>query len=169
MIERGQGDVHLRREGIPERQKDPTEGRQIRQSHRHRSDCAHGRHDCNGNRYDLDRPPERQPRILVEDFASCSSSRKRWCFRLVTVIPACLYLPRRVIGFNDFMNSVPEGGKLMMPAIPILVLARLERYDGRPARYLCTFGHQSEFQPDELLCRWSSSALHSFIVYSSTS
>ena len=26
-----------------------------------------------------------------------------------------------------------------------------ERYDGRPGyRYLCTFGHQSEFQPDEL-------------------
>ena len=34
-----------------------------------------------------------------------------------------LYLPRRVIGFKDFMNSVPEGGKLMMPAILILVLA----------------------------------------------
>ena len=33
------------------------------------------------------------------------------------------YLPRRVIGFKDFMNSVPEGGKLMMPAILILVLA----------------------------------------------
>ena len=34
-----------------------------------------------------------------------------------------LYLPRRIIGFKDFMNSVPEGGKLMMPAILILVLA----------------------------------------------
>ena len=33
------------------------------------------------------------------------------------------YLPRRVIGFKDFMNSVPEGGKLMMPPILILVLA----------------------------------------------
>ena len=56
-----------------------------------------------------------------------------------------LYLPRRVIGFKDFMNSVPEGGKLMMPAILILVLAWTLK-----GRYLCTFGHQSEFQPDEL-------------------
>lgn len=61
---------------------------------------------------------------LVEDFANCSSSESLVFAGLVTVgFLLLLYLPRRVIGFKDFMNSVPEGGKLMMPAILILVLA----------------------------------------------
>lgn len=61
---------------------------------------------------------------LVEDFANCSSSEALVFAGLVTVGFLLLpYLPRRVIGFKDFMNSVPEGGKLMMPAILILVLA----------------------------------------------
>lgn len=61
---------------------------------------------------------------LVEDFANCSSSEALVFAGLVTVgFLLLLYLPRRVIGFKDFMNSVPEGGKLMMPAILILVLA----------------------------------------------
>ena len=61
---------------------------------------------------------------LVEDFANCSSSESLVFAGLVTVgFLLLLYLPRRIIGFKDFMNSVPEGGKLMMPAILILVLA----------------------------------------------
>lgn len=61
---------------------------------------------------------------LVEDFANCSSSESLVFAGLITVgFLLVLYLPRRVIGFKDFMNSVPEGGKLMMPAILILVLA----------------------------------------------
>ena len=90
---------------------------------------------------------------LVEDFANCSSSEALVFAGLVTVgFLLLLYLPRRVIGFKDFMNSVPEGGKLMMPAILILVLAWTLKgmTDALGYRYLCTFGHQSEFQPDEL-------------------
>ena len=61
---------------------------------------------------------------LVEDFANCSSSESLVFAGLVTVgFLLLFYLPRRVIGFKDFMNSVPEGGKLMMPPILILVLA----------------------------------------------
>ena len=61
---------------------------------------------------------------LVENFANCSSSESLVFAGLVTIgFLLILYLPRRVIGFKDFMNSVPEGGKLMMPAILILVLA----------------------------------------------
>lgn len=53
---------------------------------------------------------------LVEDFANCSSSESLVFAGLVTVgFLLLFYLPRRVIGFKDFMNSVPEGGKLMMP------------------------------------------------------
>ena len=60
----------------------------------------------------------------MEDFANCSSSESLVFAGLITVgFLLVLYLPRRVIGFKDFMNSVPEGGKLMMPAILILVLA----------------------------------------------
>ena len=61
---------------------------------------------------------------LVENFANCSSSESLVFAGLVTIgFLLIFYLPRRVIGFKDFMNSVPEGGKLMMPAILILVLA----------------------------------------------
>ena len=61
---------------------------------------------------------------LVESFANCSSSESLVFAGLVTIgFLLVFYLPRRVIGFKDFMNSVPEGGKLMMPAILILVLA----------------------------------------------
>ncbi len=61
---------------------------------------------------------------IVSDFANCSSSESLVFAGLVTIAFLLIYyLPRRVIGFKDFMNSVPEGGKLMMPAILILVLA----------------------------------------------
>ena len=61
---------------------------------------------------------------MVENFANCSSSESLVFAGLVTIgFLLVLYLPRRVIGFKDFMNSVLEGGKLMMPAILILVLA----------------------------------------------
>ena len=60
----------------------------------------------------------------MENFANCSSSESLVFAGLVTIgFLLIFYLPRRVIGFKDFMNSVPEGGKLMMPAILILVLA----------------------------------------------
>jgi len=61
---------------------------------------------------------------IIEAFANCSSSESLVFAGLVTVgFLLIFYLPRRVIGFKDFMNSVPEGGKMMMPAILILTLA----------------------------------------------
>jgi len=61
---------------------------------------------------------------LVEDFANCSSSESLVFASLVAIIfTAFLYLPRKVITFKDFMNCFPEGGKLMLPACLILVLA----------------------------------------------
>lgn len=61
---------------------------------------------------------------IVEDFANCSSSESLVFATLVAIIfTLILYLSRRVISFKDFMDSVPEGGKLMMPAVIILVLA----------------------------------------------
>ncbi|SCW63739.1 transporter, NhaC family [Lachnospiraceae bacterium C10] len=61
---------------------------------------------------------------LIENFANCSSSESLVFAGLVTTgFLLIFYLPRRIIGFKDFMNSVPEGGKLMMPAILILTLA----------------------------------------------
>lgn len=61
---------------------------------------------------------------LVEDFANCSSSESLVFASLVAIIfTAFLYLPRKIISFKDFMNCFPEGGKLMLPACLILVLA----------------------------------------------
>ena len=62
--------------------------------------------------------------LIAPMIANCSSSESLVFAGLVTIgFLLVFYLPRRVIGFKDFMNSVPEGGKLMMPAILILVLA----------------------------------------------
>ena len=61
---------------------------------------------------------------LVEDFANCSSSESLVFASLVTIVfTAVLYLPRKVVTFRDFMNALPEGAKLMMPACLILILA----------------------------------------------
>ena len=56
---------------------------------------------------------------LVEDFANCSSSESLVFAGLITVgFLLVLYLPRRVIGFKDFMNSVPEPSSLRFPPAP---------------------------------------------------
>ena len=84
---------------------------------------------------------------LVEDFANCSSSESLVFAGLVTVgFLLLFYLPRRVIGFKDFMNSVPQGGKLMMPPTPDSGAGLdAEGHDRRAGhRRLCAPGRQPE-------------------------
>lgn len=90
---------------------------------------------------------------LVEDFANCSSSEALVFAGLVTVgFLLLLYLPRRVIGFQGFYEFRSRRWQAYDARHPDFSAGLdSERYDGRPGyRYLCTFGHQSEFQPDEL-------------------
>ncbi len=61
---------------------------------------------------------------VVAAFANCDAEISLIFATVVTVIfMGFLYLPRRVITFRDFMDSLPEGGKMMIPAILILTLA----------------------------------------------
>ena len=61
---------------------------------------------------------------VVDAFAGCDAEISLIFATIVTVIfTAVLYLPRKVITFKDFMDSLPEGAKLMIPAILILTLA----------------------------------------------
>ena len=61
---------------------------------------------------------------VVEAFAGCDAEVSLIFGTFVTLIfMLLLYLPRRVIKFKDFMNCVPEGFKLMIPAIMVLILA----------------------------------------------
>jgi len=89
---------------------------------------------------------------LVEDFANCSSSESLVFAGLVTVgFLLLLYLPRRhrLQGFYEFRSRRWQAYDARHPDFSAGLDS--ERYDGRPGyRYLCTFGHQSEFQPDEL-------------------
>ena len=89
---------------------------------------------------------------LVEDFANCSSSEALVFAGLVTVgFLLLLYLPRRVIGFKDYEFRSRRWQAYDARHPDFSAGLDSERYDGRPGyRYLCTFGHQSEFQPDEL-------------------
>ena len=61
---------------------------------------------------------------VVDAFANCDAEISLIFATTVTVIfMAVLYLPRKVIGFKEFMNSLAEGCKLMVPAILILTFA----------------------------------------------
>ncbi len=61
---------------------------------------------------------------VVDAFANCDAEMSLIFATTVTVIfMAVLYLPRKVISFHDFMQSLVEGAKLMMPAILILTFA----------------------------------------------
>ncbi len=61
---------------------------------------------------------------IVEAFGNCDSSTSLvlggFGAILVTFV---LYLPRKILNFKDFMGSVNDGIKMMVPAITILVLA----------------------------------------------
>lgn len=87
---------------------------------------------------------------LVEDFANCSSSEA-----LVfghSGIPAASVSAapcHRLQGFYEFRSRRWQAYDARHPDFSAGLDS--ERYDRRPGyRYLCTFGHQSEFQPDEL-------------------
>ncbi|MBQ3544836.1 MAG: Na+/H+ antiporter NhaC family protein [Lachnospiraceae bacterium] len=61
---------------------------------------------------------------VVDAFANCNAEMSLIFATLVTVIfMAVLYLPRKVITFKSFMDSLAEGAKLMVPAILILTFA----------------------------------------------
>ena len=61
---------------------------------------------------------------VVDAFAGCDAETSLIFSTIVTVLfCAVLYLPRRVIRFKDFMNALPDGAKMMIPAILILTLA----------------------------------------------
>lgn len=61
---------------------------------------------------------------IIDDFANCDAEISLIFSTIVTVIfTFVLYIPRKVISFKDFMNSLPDGAKLMLPAILILTFA----------------------------------------------
>lgn len=61
---------------------------------------------------------------FIDAFANCDSITSLIFGTAVTIIfMAILYLPRKVITFKDFMSSLPDGCKLMVPAILILTFA----------------------------------------------
>ena len=61
---------------------------------------------------------------VVDAFAGCDAEVSLIFSTMVTVIfTGILYLPRKVISFKDFMGALPEGAKMMTPAILILTLA----------------------------------------------
>lgn len=61
---------------------------------------------------------------VIDAFANCDAEMSLIFGTMVTVIfTGLLYLPRKVMSFKDFMESLAEGAKLMVPAILILTFA----------------------------------------------
>ena len=61
---------------------------------------------------------------LIGAFANCDSSYSLVVATFITIIfMMLLYLPRKIVTFNEFMNSLIEGFKMMIPAIMVLILA----------------------------------------------
>ncbi len=61
---------------------------------------------------------------VIDAFANCDAEMSLIFATMVAVIfMAALYLPRKVITFRKFMGALPEGAKLMVPAILILTFA----------------------------------------------
>lgn len=61
---------------------------------------------------------------FVEAFSSCDASRGLVLGSFFALLfTFLLYIPRRIIGFKDFADCIPQGFKMMVPAILILVLA----------------------------------------------
>jgi Na+/H+ antiporter NhaC len=61
---------------------------------------------------------------LVGCFANCESAKSLVFASLLTILfCACLYLPRKVMSFKDYMDCIPTGSTLMVPFMIILVLA----------------------------------------------
>lgn len=63
-------------------------------------------------------------RNIVDCFANCSSAESLVFATLVTLVfTALLYIPRKIYTVQEFMDIIPEGAKLMIPFMIILVLA----------------------------------------------
>ena len=61
---------------------------------------------------------------IITAFAGCDAETSLIFSTLITVIfMFVLYLPRKVITFKGFMDSLAEGFKLMVPAVTILIFA----------------------------------------------
>lgn len=61
---------------------------------------------------------------IIDAFANCDAEISLIFATVVTVIfMAVLYLPRKIVTFKSFMDSLAEGAKLMLPAILILTFA----------------------------------------------
>ena len=61
---------------------------------------------------------------FITAFAGCDAEISLIFATLITVFfMMLLYLPRKVVHFKDFMDSLAEGFKLMVPAITILIFA----------------------------------------------
>lgn len=61
---------------------------------------------------------------IIDAFANCNATISLIFGTVVTVIVmAVLYLPRKVVTFKAFMESLVDGAKLMLPAILILTFA----------------------------------------------
>lgn len=61
---------------------------------------------------------------LIAAFSQCDASRGLVYGTFVTLIFVfILYIPRKIISYNEFVECIPEGFKAMVPSILILVLA----------------------------------------------
>lgn len=61
---------------------------------------------------------------FIDSFANCNASMGLVMGSFITLVFVFfLYLPRKVISFNDFAECIPQGFKMMVSAILILVLA----------------------------------------------
>ena len=61
---------------------------------------------------------------VIDAFAGCDAETSLIFATFVTVIfMMLLYLPRKVVSFKEFMDSLVEGFKLMIPAVMVLILA----------------------------------------------
>lgn len=61
---------------------------------------------------------------VITAFSSCDAETSLIFATFVTILfTGILYLPRKVITFKGFMESLPEGFKLMVPAVTVLVFA----------------------------------------------
>ncbi len=61
---------------------------------------------------------------LVTAFANCSAEISLMFATTITILfMLVLYIPRKVITFKSFMDSMAEGFKLMVPAVVILIFA----------------------------------------------
>lgn len=61
---------------------------------------------------------------VIDAFAGCDAETSLIFATFITIIfMMILYLPRKVVSFKEFMNSLVEGFKLMIPAVMVLILA----------------------------------------------